>query len=112
MTTNANAHAEGSGHHEEGFPWHHIIGFVVSIVLTLVALWMVMQHVFPPAGLMTAILVLAAAQIAIQLFFFMHITESYGPRYHVMTLTIGLCFVIAVVAGSIWVMSFGSTQAY
>lgn len=97
---------------EHGFPWHHIIGFIASIVLTLVALWLVVNHVMPVNGLMTVILVLAAAQIAVQLFFFMHVTESPGPKYHVMTLTLGLIFVITVVAGSIWVMSFGSTQAY
>lgn len=97
---------------EHRFPWHHILGFVASIVLTFIALWLVVQHVFPPTVLLTLILVLAVAQIGVQLFFFMHITESPGPKYHILALSLGLIFVVAIVAGSIWVMSFGNYEAY
>lgn len=108
----SNTDSPTQHHTEHGFPWSHIIGFVISIVLTLIALWMVLQHMLPPGGLITVILGLGVLQILVQLFFFMHVTESQGPRYHLMGLSLGLIFVITIVAGSIWIMTFGGNQAY
>ena len=103
----------GPGHsHGEHGPWMHIIGFVLSIVLTLIALRLVLANAFHPAMMVTVILSLAVLQILVQLFFFMHITESHGPKYHVLSLLLGAVFTIAIVAGSIWIMTFGGYQAY
>lgn len=110
---NASSSAGPRGHkHAAGFPWHHVIGFILSIVLTLLALWMVQAHIARASGLLALILVLAALQIGVQLFFFMHVTESPGPKYHVMALSLGIIFTFAVVAGSVWIMTFGGTLAY
>ncbi|WDL96284.1 cytochrome o ubiquinol oxidase subunit IV [Alicyclobacillus sp. ALC3] len=98
--------------HAAGFPWHHVIGFALSIILTLLALWMVQTHIARASGLLALILVVAALQIGIQLFFFMHVTESPGPKYHVIALSLGIIFTFAVVAGSVWIMTFGGTLAY
>jgi cytochrome o ubiquinol oxidase subunit IV len=97
---------------KEGFPWSHVIGFVISIVLTLIALWLVQSRAHSPRWLLTVTLALAILQILVQLFFFMHITESHGPRWHAQMITIGFLFVLAIVAGSIWIMGFGGTGAY
>lgn len=106
----------GQGHgshkaHEHSF-WSHIIGFVLSLILTFIALRLVLSKAMAPASLFTVIFILALVQIAIQLYFFMHITERIGPRYHVLGLMLGAVFVIAIVAGSIWIMTFGGYQAY
>jgi cytochrome o ubiquinol oxidase operon protein cyoD len=89
-----------------------IIGFVLSIILTLAALWLVLGHVMRPGPLFFTIMVLAVLQIGVQLFFFMHITESYGPAWHVWMLTLGMVLVVTIVAGSIWIMTFGGDVAY
>lgn len=105
--------SEGAARHAaSGPPWMHIIGFVLSIVLTLAALWLVLGHAMRPAPLFFTIMVLAVLQIAVQLFFFMHITESYGPAWHVWMLALGVVLVVAIVAGSIWIMTFGGDVAY
>ncbi|MCL6453372.1 MAG: cytochrome C oxidase subunit IV family protein [Alicyclobacillus sp.] len=85
-----------------------VIGFVLSIILTLIALWAVMNRVLGAGSLIALILILGAIQIFIQLFFFMHVTESKGPNWHAWMLALGLVFVIAIVAGSIWIMAFGA----
>ncbi|QSO52213.1 cytochrome C oxidase subunit IV family protein [Alicyclobacillus curvatus] len=95
-------------HHGVGVP---LIGFVLSILLTLIALWAVMNKVMTSSGLVSLIMVLAVVQIGIQLFFFMHVTESKGRPFHVWLLGLGFAMTFAVVAGSIWVMTFGS-EAY
>ena len=62
----------------------------------------------PKGAVLGFIVLLAVVQIFVQLFMFMHITESYGPAYHTLMLMIGFFFVIAIVGGSIWVMSFNA----
>lgn len=90
----------------------HIIGYVASIGLTITALWLVLNKVLGTTALLVTILALACSQIVVQLFFFMHVTESRGPRYHLSMLTLAVFFAFAVIAGSIWIMTFGDTQAY
>ncbi len=88
------------------FPWSHVIGYIFSLVLTLVALLMVTNHVASGGMLLFVILLLATIQIFIQLFFFMHITEKHGPAYHIITLAVALFFTFAIIAGSLWIMTF------
>ncbi|WP_369406147.1 cytochrome o ubiquinol oxidase subunit IV [Alicyclobacillus kakegawensis] len=98
-----------TGRSEGGnWPWMHIIGFVISILLTLIALRLVLAHAMGPAGLFVTIMVLAVLQILVQLFFFMHILEGGGPRWHLWMLTLGFIFVFTIIAGSIWIMTFGA----
>jgi cytochrome aa3 quinol oxidase subunit IV len=97
--------------HHERFPWMHIIGYVLSIVLTAVAFWLVLAHEMKPAPTLFIIVILAVLQIFVQLFFFMHINESDGPAWHTMMLVLGFFFVVVIVAGSIWIMSFDSMVA-
>ncbi|KEO82715.1 cytochrome o ubiquinol oxidase subunit IV [Tumebacillus flagellatus] len=100
---NTNSHAK----HES--PKMYIIGFILSIVLTLAAWWLTEAGVMAVKALIFTIVILAALQIVVQLFFFMHITEKTdGPRYHVMGLILGLMFTVLIVGGSIWIMSFNS----
>jgi cytochrome aa3 quinol oxidase subunit IV len=91
-----------------GFPWEHVIGYVGSILLTVVALWFTLNAPFSHGGIVTILLVLAVLQILIQLIFFMHITEKRGPAYHSIAIALGFLFTFAVVAGSIWIMTFNS----
>src|SRR5579875_1401011 len=111
-TAEHGMHANPSPSKEHGFPWSHIVGFIISIVLTLVALWLVLNNMMTWAGLLFVILALAVLQILVQLFFFMHFTYSHGPKYHVVALSLGLIFTVAIVAGSIWIMTFGGYQSY
>lgn len=95
--------------HGLGLP---ILGFVLSIVLTVIALWLNAHGHMGRGALVTTILLLAVIQIVVQLFFFMHVTETDGDTaWHAWFLALGLFLVIAIVAGSIWIMTFGA-EAY
>lgn len=91
---------------QRSFPWSHVIGFIGSILFTVAAIWFAVHSPFSLIGTMTVLLVLAALQILIQLIFFMHINEKRGPAYHTMAISLGFLFTFAVIAGSIWVMTF------
>ncbi|MBY0211611.1 MULTISPECIES: cytochrome o ubiquinol oxidase subunit IV [Priestia] len=83
-------------------------GFIFSIILTVIPLLLVLNHVLVKNILLASILGMAVLQFFVQLFFFMHIKDGEKPRYNVMALILGIVFVITIVAGSIWIMTFNS----
>ena len=97
-------------HREHGFPWQYVIGFALSIVLTIIPLMLVVNHVIPMGPLTWTILGCALLQIVVQLFMFMHFTDTggSGPAYQTITIGIGLFFAFVFVGASIWIMSFNS----
>ena len=86
----------------------YVIGFIFSIVLTIIPLVMVLNHSLSRGPLAVVIMGMAVLQFFIQLFFFMHIKDGEKPRYNVMALVLGVIFVITIVAGSMWIMTFNS----
>jgi len=86
----------------------YVIGFILSIILTIIPLVLVLNHMLAKSALLPIILIAAVLQFVIQLFFFMHIRDGEGPRYNVMALVLGLIFVVTIVIGAIWIMSFNS----
>ncbi|MCY0875602.1 MAG: cytochrome C oxidase subunit IV family protein [Firmicutes bacterium] len=105
-------HGDGFTPHGRSFPWLHVVGYLLSLVLTIIAFLAVLNHWLSGRTLISIIMLLAVMQIGIQLFFFMHFTEGHGPRYHIMALGFALFFTIIFVGGSVWIMSFGGSQAY
>jgi len=99
--TNHSSHAESHGSLKS-----YVIGFILSIVLTIIPLVLVMNPLFSKTGTIIAIMIMAVLQFVIQLFFFMHIREGEKPRWNVQTLILGLVIVLTIVAGSIWIMAF------
>lgn len=90
------------------FPWSHIVGYLLSLVLTVAAFELVFNHVAKFGVLLLVILILAALQILVQLLFFMHVTERHGPYYHMMMFGVALFFVFVFIAASIWIMTFNT----
>lgn len=96
-----------TGH--EKFPWKHIIGYLASLLLTGVAIWIVVSHQLPTRTILASIVILALFQVVVQLFLFMHVTEAIEQtRFHSLVFTMGLFFTVVVVAGSIWAMTWNS----
>jgi cytochrome o ubiquinol oxidase operon protein cyoD len=86
----------------------YVTGFIFSIVLTIIPLVMVVNGTFSRGPLTAIIMGMAVLQFFVQLFFFMHIKDGEKPRYNVMALVLGVIFVITIVAGSLWIMTFNS----
>ncbi|EJL44274.1 cytochrome o ubiquinol oxidase subunit IV [Brevibacillus agri] len=97
---------QNHGNHDHGSLKSYVIGFVLSIVLTIIPLVLVMNQMLEKTALVITILVMAILQFVVQLFFFMHIREGEKPRYNVQTLILGLVIVFTIIAGSIWIMMF------
>ena len=94
--------------HQGGFPWSHVVGYLLSLVLTIGAFALVFRAKLSFHETLFVILFLAVLQILVQLLFFMHVTERHGPSYHMMMFGLAMFFVFVIVGASIWIMSFGS----
>ncbi len=91
---------------EETFPTAQIVGYVASLVLTLVAFLLVIERVFSATMLLVAILILAVGQAGLQVGIFMHLRESRGPAWQVIPLFLGFFIAGGMIAMSIWIMMF------
>jgi cytochrome o ubiquinol oxidase operon protein cyoD len=98
-----NAQSHGS---HGGSLKSYTIGFILSIVLTIIPLVVVMNHLMGKQGTTVLILVVAVLQFAVQLIFFMHIKDEEKPRYNLMALLLGLFLLLTIVAGSVWIMNY------
>ncbi|SDM08607.1 MULTISPECIES: cytochrome o ubiquinol oxidase subunit IV [Paenibacillus] len=98
-----NSH-ESHGHEQHGSLKSYVIGFILSVVLTIVPLVVVLNDMMGRTATLSVVLVTAALQFVVQLFFFMHIRESEKPRWNVMALIFGLLIMMTIVIGSIWIM--------
>lgn len=93
---------------KERFPWMQIGTYIGSLVLTLIAFYMVKAHLMRPGLLIVAILALALGQAGLQLGVFMHIRESRGPAWQIIPLGLGFAIGAGLIGMSIWIMAFKS----
>ncbi|SFU44686.1 cytochrome o ubiquinol oxidase subunit IV [Alicyclobacillus macrosporangiidus] len=90
------------------FPWSHVAGYALSIVLTLAAFWAVLGHALPTKPLLAGILLLAVLQILVQLVFFMHVGQDSKPRYHLWLFSVAMFFFVVFVVSSMWILTFNT----
>ncbi|GAB5433666.1 MAG: cytochrome o ubiquinol oxidase subunit IV [Epibacterium sp.] len=92
--------------HSHGSYKSYAIGFVLSVILTVIPFWMVLGEV--DIGVNTAIAVifgLGAVQIIVHMHYFLHVTYGAEDGWQVMSLVFTGILLIIVLAGSIWVMA-------
>jgi cytochrome o ubiquinol oxidase operon protein cyoD len=86
----------------------YVIGFVLSVLLTLAAYFLVTDPAYFHASygmIVPIILILAIIQLLVQLIFFMHLAHESGPRWKLAVLISTIGIVLIVVVGSIWIMN-------
>ncbi len=82
-----------------------LTGFVLSVVLTALAFWLVMAQVFTEPGVtVTLILLLALVQIAVHMVFFLHLDTRSEGGWNLLALLFTAVLVLILLAGSLWVM--------
>lgn len=87
------------------------VGLVLALILTLAAFSLVFAYTQDVAGalprtmLIAAILVLALVQLAVQLYFFMHLGRGKDARWNTTAFTTTFFAILVVVLASVWIMS-------
>ncbi|CAG7636830.1 cytochrome o ubiquinol oxidase subunit IV [Paenibacillus allorhizosphaerae] len=102
-----NAHSVSHDHQGgHGSLKSYVIGFILSIVLTIIPLVVVLNGLMSKTGTLVLILVMAILQFAVQLVFFMHLKEGKDSKWNMMALLLGIIILLTIVAGSIWIMTY------
>ncbi len=89
----------------------YLMGFVLCVVLTLAAYFLVAENLLAGWNLIFAILGLGVIQMAIQLIFFMHLGSepeepSGGKKAHwnLLVFFFMVMVIVIIVFGSLWIM--------
>lgn len=105
------AHDEHGGEHgphvqaAHGSMRDYVTGFILSVILTAIPFWLVMDGVIADPGT-TALVILgfAAAQIVVHMVYFLHMNPRSEGGWNILALIFTTVFVVIILAGSMWVM--------
>ncbi|MDO8270053.1 MAG: cytochrome o ubiquinol oxidase subunit IV [Candidatus Levybacteria bacterium] len=88
----------------------YVLGFIFSIVLTLISFAITIKHIDSDHSfigheiIIGIVLALAVLQLFVQLIFFLHLGHEKGPRWNLVFLASTITIFIMVVVGSMWIM--------
>jgi len=83
----------------------YVTGFVLSVILTAIPFWLVMDKVFASSTATTfVILGFAMVQIFVHMVFFLHMTSTAEGGWTWMSLIFMVVLVVITLSGSLWVM--------
>lgn len=94
--------------HNHGSLKSYILGFVLSIVLTIIPVVAVLNDMFSKQTTIIIVLITAVLQLFVQLIFFMHLREEEKPRYNLISLVFAAVILLTIVIGSIWIMTYNT----
>ena len=108
----ADRHA--AGHDEIELPHasmrDYVIGFVLSVILTAIPFWLVMERPFSAGATAAIIMAFAAVQIVVHMIFFLHMSPKAEGGWSITSLTFTIIVVVIMLAGSLWVMHHLNTN--
>ena len=95
--------ASGHGDASHGSLKSYLIGFGLSVALTLVSFGLVMGDA-PRAIALPGIIVACVLQLLVQLVFFLHLGTSESQRENMAAFLFTVLVIAIVVGGSLWVL--------
>jgi cytochrome o ubiquinol oxidase operon protein cyoD len=97
-----DGHDEHAGH---GSLKTYAIGFVLSVILTAIPFFLVMNKTFDKSSTTAfVILAFAAVQMVVHMVYFLHMNTRVEGGWSMLALVFTLVLVIITLSGSIWVM--------
>lgn len=82
----------------------YIIGFALSVAFTLLAFYIATSNGLARSSAFLLIIILAVAQLLVQLFFFLHMGKESKPRWNLMMFYFMVGVIGIIVIGSLWIM--------
>jgi len=82
----------------------YAVGFILSIILTVIAFALVMNGGLPRSAILFGLLGAAVVQMLVHLHYFLHLDGSSSARWNVLALLFTLLIMFIFVGGSIWIM--------
>jgi len=81
-----------------------VIGFVGSLLITLIAFAIVWEHTMSTAAMYSSLSVLAIFQLITQVVFFLRMNASKEGRWNLLPFLFTLVIVAILLGGSLWIM--------
>jgi cytochrome o ubiquinol oxidase subunit IV len=97
----SSTHHGGASH---GSVKSYIVGFILSVILTVVPFWMVMHPTESHTTVLYVIIGLALAQILVQLVYFLHMNTSSEGGWNLIAFIFTVLIIAILVVGSLWIM--------
>ncbi|WP_308921239.1 cytochrome o ubiquinol oxidase subunit IV [Janthinobacterium sp. J1-1] len=112
MSGHDNHHDHGHGHdghyhdqHDHGSLKTYAIGFILSVILTAIPFWLVMNKTITNTGTMGLVLLgFAAVQVVVHMVYFLHMNSKSEGGWNMMAMIFTIMIVVIAMAGSLWVM--------
>ncbi len=90
---------------EHGTMQSYIVGFLLSLVFTAIPYYLVVNKSVSGTTLLETIIGFAILQMAVQIFFFLHLGRGPKPLYNVVFFVSTVGIILVVVLGSIFIMN-------
>lgn len=99
------AHKPARKDKEHGTTRSYIIGFILSLVFTIIPYHLVVNKVLTGNKLLVTILGIAILQMFIQIFFFLHLGRGPKPFYNVVFFFATAGIIVIVIGASLFIMN-------
>jgi cytochrome o ubiquinol oxidase operon protein cyoD len=100
----ANAHSHDSHDSSHGSVKSYAIGFILSVILTLIPFGLVMYPTLPKSITLMIVLAFAVIQVLVHLVYFLHLDRSKEQRDNVVAFVFAGIVIVLLVGLSIWIM--------
>jgi cytochrome o ubiquinol oxidase operon protein cyoD len=90
--------------HEHGTVKSYVIGFLLSLLFTIIPYCLVTEHVLSGNALVATILGFGVLQMIVQIVFFLHLGREPKPRWNLVFFVATVGLILVVVVGSLWIM--------
>lgn len=82
----------------------YVLGFMLSLLCTLGAYMLVMNHILSTPMLLASVIILALVQGIAQLVFFLHLGVDLSVRARIIAFGVAIGIIGILVTGSLWIM--------
>ena len=100
----ANAHSHDSHDASHGSVKTYAIGFILSVILTIIPFGLVMYPTLPKATTLAIVLLFAVIQVVVHLYYFLHLDRSQAQRNNVIAFVFTAIVILLLVGLSLWIM--------
>ena len=100
----ANAHSHDSHDASHGSVKSYAIGFILSVILTIIPFGLVMYPTLPKATTLAIVLLFAVIQVVVHLYYFLHLDRSIAQRNNVIAFVFTAIVIVLLVGLSLWIM--------
>ncbi|WP_419711958.1 cytochrome o ubiquinol oxidase subunit IV [Pseudomonas sp. NFX224] len=98
------AHSHGHDDAGHGSYKSYAIGFILSVILTVIPFGLVMYPTLPKSITLLIVLAFAIVQVLVHLVYFLHLDRSAAQRNNVIAFVFAAIVIVLLVGLSLWIM--------